>query len=96
MKLLGKVLHTGTKGPILKASITPKVGQPVFNSKGERVGNIYDLFGPVGSPYTIIKPASGISPKQLVGSALYIGEKREEVEKWRKKRNVPSAVGRYS
>jgi len=64
----------GVKGPILKASFPPKVGQPVFNSKKKRMGNIYDLFGPVKSPYVIIKPASGVSGEKLVGVSLYIME----------------------
>ena len=76
MRLLGRVLHMGTKGPILKTQITPKLGQPVFNSKKKRVGNVYELFGPVNSPYVIIKPASGISPQKLIGMSLYIMEEK--------------------
>jgi len=74
MKLLGRVMHIGSKGPVLKSSQTPKLGAPVFNSKKKRIGNIYEIFGPVKNPYIIIKPASGVASESLIGSPIYIGE----------------------
>lgn len=76
MRLLGRITHLGSKGGILKARVAPKVGQPVFNSKKKRIGNVYDLFGPVKSPYVIIKPASGISAESLLGVSAYVMEER--------------------
>jgi rRNA processing protein Gar1 len=75
MRLLGRVLHLGARGPILRTPEAPKLGQPVFNSKRKRVGNVQDIFGPVKNPYVVLKPASGVSAESLVGSPVYVEEK---------------------
>jgi len=76
-------LHLGSKGPIAKCRFAPKLGGAVFSASGKRLGEIYDIFGPVAEPYVVIKPASGIDPESLVGSTIYYGEK--EGGEWRKK-----------
>ncbi|MEM2795823.1 MAG: Gar1/Naf1 family protein [Candidatus Hadarchaeales archaeon] len=82
MKILGKVLHKGSKGLIIKCTFVPKLGKPVFDSRKRRVGEISDIFGPTTEPYAVIKTASEIDPSNLLGSTIYYEE--EGVEKRRK------------
>ena len=36
---------------IMKAEHKARIGTPVLDREGRRIGFIYDLFGPVSSPY---------------------------------------------
>ncbi|MEW6593186.1 MAG: Gar1/Naf1 family protein [Candidatus Hadarchaeota archaeon] len=77
MRLLGKVLHLTGREIIVKGEKTPKLGITAVNSKNRTIGRIYEIFGPINSPYISIRPASGLSRKDLeglVGSDLYMGE----------------------
>jgi len=74
MKILGKVLHIGSRGPIVKCRFAPKPGATVFTKDGKRVGEIYTIFGPVSEPYAVLKPASRVDPSGLVGTTGYYGE----------------------
>ncbi len=72
-ELLGKVLHVVRQGMVVKAIIQPKMGRSVLDRKKRRIGNIIDIFGPVKSPYVLIKPATGMSQKDqsdLIGSEI--------------------------
>ncbi len=77
MKVLGKALHTTHRGLVARANFAPKIGQNVLDFTNKRVGNVQDVFGPVASPYFVIKPASGIIKsdlEKLTGSDVYMGE----------------------
>ncbi|MEM0217244.1 MAG: Gar1/Naf1 family protein [Candidatus Nezhaarchaeales archaeon] len=66
--LLGSVLHKSKSNKfVVKSSskITPKIGDLVYDDKGRIVGSIYDVIGPVSSPYILIKPPSEVSPDDL-------------------------------
>ena len=81
MRARGKALHATSRGLVVRADQTPKVGQMAFDSKGKRVGRVFDVFGPVKSPYVVIKPASGFSRVEfegLVSSDIYMGERYEK------------------
>ena len=74
---MGKGLHATIRGLVVRVDRAPKIGQAAFDSKGKRVGNIFDIFGPVKSPYVVIKPASGLSKvdlEKLVGLDIFMGE----------------------
>lgn len=71
MKRVGKLLHVTPSGGIGRFEVEPKMGQPVFDKDGKRIGNIIDIFGPVERPYVKIKPASGVRLEELVGKYLY-------------------------
>jgi len=89
LSIRGKALHVGSRGLVAKTARAPKLGQPVLDSRKKRIGNVSDVFGPVKSPYIVIKPASGISKTQLEGLAnsdIYMGE---EHGKGRKTKNMP-------
>lgn len=77
MQIRGKVLHTTSRGLVVRADQAPKMGQTALDSSGEYLGRVSDIFGPVKSPYVVIKPASGISKAdlgKLVGSDIIMGE----------------------
>ncbi len=77
MQIRGKGLHTTSRGLVVRADQAPKMGQTALDSAGEYLGRVLDIFGPVKSPYVVIKPASGISRVdlgKLVGSDIIMGE----------------------
>ncbi len=90
---MGKALHIGSRGLVARGDSAPKLGQTVVDSSERVVGRVLDIFGPVKSPYFVIKPASGVSGEdleKLVGSDIYMGEaygkgrKSEKVSRLRK------------
>ena len=89
MRRLGRIIHVTPRGAVARIEAGLTVGKPLVNEKGERVGNVLDLFGPVVSPYAVVKPASGITREELasmVGKDLYEGE---TYEKARRKKRLP-------
>lgn len=77
LQIKSKGLHTTPRGLVVRAGRAPKLGQMAFDSSGKRVGNVFDVFGPVKSPYVIIKPASGLSKADLrkfIGSDILMEE----------------------
>jgi rRNA processing protein Gar1 len=80
----GKGLHTTSRGLVVRADQAPKMGQMALDSKGKRIGSVSDIFGPVKSPYVVIKPASGFSKVDLgkfINSDIYMGEMHGEGRK---------------
>ena len=80
MLRLGKVLHVTGRGAVVKVEHLPKLDDPVCDKGGKKIGNAGDIFGPVRSPYLLIKPARGVTKERLVsliGGDVYMGvEKR--------------------
>jgi len=51
------VLHlSSSRNLILKAENPPRIGDRVLNKNLKPVGTIFDVFGPVSSPYVAVKP----------------------------------------
>jgi RNA-binding protein len=48
----------------------------VTDSKGERIGVVFDLFGPVGDPFISVKPSIK-DPNRLIGEELFLRSKRK-------------------
>lgn len=81
----GTVLRVSRRGIVVRASQAPKLGQDVFDGRRKRVGTITEIFGPVASPYVVVKPASGLSGREaegLIGSDVIMGE-----EGWKRKKS---------
>lgn len=77
MRIRGKGLHTTSRGLVVRADQAPRMGQMALDSSGANVGRVSDIFGPVNSPYVVIRPASGLSRAglaKLVGSDIIMGE----------------------
>lgn len=58
LRRLGKVLHTSplTGNHIAKLTGDANQGEKVYDAKLRAIGIIYEIFGPVTSPYVAVKP----------------------------------------
>ncbi len=68
LTLLGPVLHLSKSNKlVVKSSFKapPKIGDPVCDGKNRVIGLVYDVIGPVASPYVLIKPSSEVNPDDL-------------------------------
>ena len=56
MERIGKVLHiTPNRNIIVKAENRAQIGDTVVDESLKPVGKIFDIFGPVSSPYVSVK-----------------------------------------
>ncbi|CAJ37242.1 H/ACA ribonucleoprotein complex subunit GAR1 [Methanocella arvoryzae] len=58
MKRLGRVLHLSPHGHLiirLEETSLPKMNAKVVTKKMDRVGTVYDIFGPEKAPYVSVK-----------------------------------------
>ncbi len=68
---LGRVLHVSvSRNLILKAKLQPKIGDKVVDENLRYIGSVFDVFGPVSSPYVSVKPII-TEPQRLIKSTLY-------------------------
>lgn len=71
MQHLGRVLHVGSsRNLILRAESLPRIGAKVVDENLKSVGSVFDIFGPVSSPYVAVRTSVGRS-HSLVGNTLY-------------------------
>jgi RNA-binding protein len=69
---LGRVLHISpSKNVIVKVENTPKIGETVVDENLRQIGEVFDIFGPVSSPYVAVKPKIA-KPEVLVNRVLYV------------------------
>jgi len=61
----------------VKIENLPKIGQPVVDENLQPVGRVFDIMGPVSSPYAAVKPEIP-EPQKLVRKMLYCSLQREE------------------
>ena len=83
MQRLGRVLNvTPSQNIVVKTEKTPKIGSTVVDEDLKVVGKIFDVIGPVSSPYAVIKPAIK-EPERIANRQLYMllsKKKGEQVE----------------
>ncbi len=71
MQRIGLVLHTSSSGNmILKAENLPRIGDRVMDENLNQIGAVFDIFGPVSSPYVAVRP-NVEDPKRFVHHVLY-------------------------
>lgn len=56
---------------VVKADKNPKIGSAVVDENLKVVGKVFDVIGPVSSPYAVVKPAVK-EPKKLISKQLYM------------------------
>jgi len=56
---------------VVKVEKVPKIGETVVDENLRPIGKVFDLFGPVSSPYAAIKPTTQ-EPKRLTNATLYV------------------------
>ncbi|BDR92204.1 H/ACA ribonucleoprotein complex subunit GAR1 [Vulcanisaeta souniana] len=73
-KKIGDVLHVSQdRRFVLKLAFVPPLGITVYDYAMRRVGKLYDVIGPVKSPYGLIKPDPQVSnPGGFVGKSVYV------------------------
>lgn len=78
MKRLGMVLHLSAHGLLivrLEEASLPKINAKVVSKKMDRIGTVYDIFGPEKAPYVSVKldkrmPRTGV--QALVNERVFV------------------------
>lgn len=84
---LGDVLHrSGSSGHlIVRLETETHIGEPVYNGKGNRVGTVFDIFGPVDAPFASVRIRE--DDEAAEHEALFLGEgKRQDKPRDRSRR----------
>ena len=87
MQRIGRVLHiSSNRNMILKAESVPRIRDRVVDEKLKPVGTVFDIFGPVSSPYVSVKTEMG-DLHRLVNCVLYTipSSKSKKVKRRRRK-----------
>ncbi len=72
MQRLGRVVSvTPSQNLVVKTEKTPKIGSSVVDESLKTVGRVFDIIGPVTSPYAIVKPTIR-GPEKLTSKQLYL------------------------
>jgi len=78
LQRLGRVLNvTPSQNVVVKIDKPPKMGAAVIDENLNVVGRIFDIIGPVSSPYAVIKP-SVKDPEKLANRQLYVSPSKRE------------------
>jgi len=71
LQRIGRVLHISqNRNIIVKAEKLPRLGDKVLDENLNHVGTVFDIIGPVSSPYITIKPSEK-NLQNLIGKVLY-------------------------
>ena len=72
MQKLGRVITlTPSQNLVVKTEKAPKIGSSVIDDNLKDVGRVFDIIGPVTSPYAIVRP-SVREPEKLTSKQLYL------------------------
>lgn len=72
MQRLGRVINvTPSQNLVVKAEQTPKIGFNVVDENLKIIGNVFDVIGPVTSPYAVVRTVVK-EPAKLTGKQLYL------------------------
>jgi RNA-binding protein len=86
LQRLGRVLNvTPSQNIVVKTDKPPKIGSAVVDENLKIVGKIFDIIGPVSSPYVVVRPAIR-EPEKLTGKQLYLllsKKERSKENEWR-------------
>lgn len=71
MKRIGLVLHvSSSKNMIIKAANLPRIGDDAVDENLKKTGTVFDIFGPVSSPYVAVRP-SVEEPRRFINHVIY-------------------------
>ena len=72
LQRLGKVITvTPSQNIVVKIDKTPQIGSAVIDEKLQVIGKVFDIIGPVSSPYAMVKPTVK-APEKLANKHLYL------------------------
>ena len=81
MQRLGLVLHISpSRNMIMTVENVPKIGETVVDENLKPVGKVFDILGPVSSPYATIAPTIR-DPEKLANKTVYIVPSKRRKEK---------------
>jgi rRNA processing protein Gar1 len=61
-----------------------RINEPVYNKKGDKIGSVFDIFGPVSSPYVSVRLLDG--QEILNGKPIFFTEKKGKKKSRKKKK----------
>jgi len=74
LRRLGVISNITYSGLLLvRAELTPKIGDTVLDPRKRKVGNVTKIFGPTESPFVTIKPSEKKASLDLIGKELFLG-----------------------
>jgi RNA-binding protein len=56
---------------VVKTEKAPKIGSVVVDESLKTIGKVFDVIGPVTSPYAVVRPAVK-EPEKLAGKQFYL------------------------
>ncbi|MFA6804701.1 MAG: Gar1/Naf1 family protein [Candidatus Methanomethylophilaceae archaeon] len=72
MELLGTVEETTSDGKaVVRSEKLPEIGDPVFDRREKKVGNVKRIFGPVDEPYVSVQLDDKTAGMGLKNKPLY-------------------------
>ena len=78
LQRLGKVQSvTPSQNIVLKVDKPPKLGAAVIDENLKVIGKVFDIIGPVTSPYAIVRPTIK-DPEKLANKQLYVSPSKKE------------------
>ncbi len=81
LQRLGRVLNlTPSQNIVVRTDKTPKIGAVVVDENLKNVGRIFDIIGPVSSPYAVVRPTVK-EPEKLTSKQLYVILSKKERSK---------------
>ena len=81
LQRLGKITNVSpSKNIIVKTDNPPQIGSQVVDENLNVIGKIFDIIGPVSSPYAVIK-TSIKEPDKLVNKPVYLLSKTQRSKK---------------
>jgi RNA-binding protein len=76
LQRLGKVISvTPSQSIVVKIDKPPRLGTSVIDENLKVVGCVFDIIGPVSSPYAVVR-ASIKDPEKLSNKQLYVSPSR--------------------
>jgi RNA-binding protein len=74
LQRLGRVINvTPSQNIIVKAEKAPKIGSVVVDESLKTIGKVFDVIGPVPSPYAVVRPVMK-EPEKLANKQLYLSD----------------------
>lgn len=72
MQRLGLILHMSpNRNIIVRLENIPRIGETVVDENLKSIGRVFDILGPVASPYAVIKPVIQ-NAENYINRMLYV------------------------
>jgi RNA-binding protein len=81
LQRLGLILHLSpSRNIIVKVENIPRIGETVVDENLKPIGKIFDILGPVSSPYAAVRPTVR-DPEKLANKMVYVFPSKRRKEK---------------